>query len=59
MKYLYLQEGDTVCEGDEVEISNDGWRDPEKWVETTRAGVKAPNPNYISHRKYRRKIQGG
>ena len=54
--YYYLKEGDIIREGDEVDICNDGYRDDPKWVKTGCAGEKAPNPNYISHRQYRRKL---
>lgn len=54
-RYRQLEEGETVQEGDEVEISNDGWRDPPKWVKATGSiGHKAPCPHYPSHRKFRR-----
>lgn len=55
-KYYYLKEGDIIQEGDECEVSNN-WNDPEKWVDAgPTVGQRAPNPNYIAHRKYRRKI---
>jgi len=57
MEYYYLKEGDIIKEGDEVDLCNDGWRDKPKWKKTTCAGEKAPNPNFPSHRKYRRLIK--
>jgi len=55
--YLYLEKGDIIQEGDEVEMSN-GWNDEPRWQITTldNVGDQAPDPYYISHRKYRRKI---
>ena len=56
--YYYLESGDLIKEGDEIDACNDGWRDKAKWkVATNCIGQKAPNPRYPSHRKYRRKIK--
>ena len=54
--YRMLSEGEVIKEGDEVDICNDGWRDDPKWVTAKAIGKLAPNPNYPSHRRYRRKI---
>jgi len=55
--YYYLKEGEIVQEGDECEVSAN-WNDPPKWVPAGRTvGTPAPDPSYISHRKYRRLIQ--
>lgn len=56
MKYYYLQEGDTIKENDEVEVSN-SIKDDEKWQKTKCVGQKAPNPNYPAHRRYRRSVE--
>lgn len=56
-KYYYLKEGEIIQEGDEVEMSAK-WNDPPKWVPAANTvGQKAPDPAYISHRKYRRLIK--
>ena len=56
--YRLLEAGETIKEGDEVDVCNDGWRDPAKWVPAGHTvGQKAPDPAYPSHRKYRRAIQ--
>lgn len=56
--YYYLKEGETIQKGDEVEMS-DKYNDPPKWVKAKHdIGGKAPNPSFIAHRKYRRKING-
>lgn len=55
-EYYYLKEGETIQEGDEVEMSAK-WNDPPLWVPAANTvGQKAPDPAYISHRKYRRLI---
>ena len=56
VKYYYLKEGEIVQDGDEVEMSN-SIHDPEKWVEAANTvGQPAPDPQFISHRKYRRLV---
>ena len=58
MKYYYkLEEGEIIRKGDEVEISAN-YNDNAKWVvgNPKNIGSKAPNPNFISHRKYRRPL---
>lgn len=47
--YRQLKEGELIIEGDEVLVSSkEGWKD------TICVGTTAPNPNYTSHRLYRR-----
>jgi len=56
VKYYYLQEGEIVQEGDEVEMSNT-IHDPALWVPADNTvGQAAPDPAYPSHRKYRRLV---
>ena len=57
MEYYYLRKGNIIKKGDEVDICNDGWRDDPKWVKAKRVGEQAPDPQYVSHRQYRRKIK--
>lgn len=55
-EYYYLKEGEIIQDGDECEVSAK-WNDPPKWVPAGRTvGTPAPDPSYISHRKYRRLI---
>jgi hypothetical protein len=54
--YKYLNSGETILEGDEVDMCNDGWKEEPKWVRATCIGEKAPDPQYPSHRQYRRLI---
>ena len=55
-KYYYLKKGEVIKDGDEVEVSN-SWNDPAKWVKSENCiGQPAPDPSFISHRKYRRLI---
>ena len=56
VKYRRLAEGETIREGDEVDSCADGWRDEAIWKPTTCVGQKAPDPQYASHRQYRRKL---
>ena len=54
-KYRMLNEGETIQDGDEVDVCADGWRDPPDWQPSKHCiGEPAPNPNYPSHRVYRR-----
>lgn len=55
-KYYYLKEGEIIKDGDEVEVSQK-YNDDPKWVKATCIGQKAPDPKYMSHRKYRRLIE--
>lgn len=55
-KYRRLEHGEIIKEGDEVDGCRDPWRDAPKWEKTTCVGQKAPDPQFISHRIYRRKI---
>ena len=54
-KYYYLKKGEEIKEGDEVEMSAN-YNDPSKWVKANCIGQYAPDPKFISHRKYRRLI---
>lgn len=54
-KYYYLKKGEIVQEGDEVEVSAK-YNDNAKWVPATQIGCEAPDPSFMSHRKYRRLI---
>jgi len=56
MDYYYLKHGDIILKGDEVDMCNDGWRDDPLWVKATDIGSQAPDPQYPSHRRYRRII---
>ena len=56
-KYYYLKKGDIIQEGDEIDNCNDPWRDEALWVEAKHCiGEPAPDPQYVSHRQYRRLI---
>ena len=58
MGYRFLNFGEVIKEGDECDICNDGWRDKPKWVSARHmAGKTAPDPAYISHTSYRRKVK--
>jgi hypothetical protein len=59
--FRMLKEGEIIQAGDEVDASNDGWRDEPVWKLATCIGDKAPDPHYPSHRIYRRRlaVEGG
>lgn len=56
VQYRYLKEGEIIEDGDEVEMSNT-IHDPALWVPAENTvGQEAPDPAYVSHRKYRRLV---
>lgn len=55
-QYRYLEQGEIVKEGDEVDVCAGGYKDEPKWVKTTCVGDKAPYPSFMSHRRYRREV---
>lgn len=56
-EYYHLKHGDIIQEGDEIDNCGNPWHDDPKWVPvTSRIGEPAPDPQYVSHRQYRRKI---
>jgi len=57
MKYYYLKKDEIIKEGDECDVSMKYNEDP-KWVPAgNTVGKKAPDPQYMAHRTYRRKIK--
>jgi len=57
-EYYSLKEGDIIKAGDEIDRCNNAWHDDARWVEVKNCiGTPAPNPQYVSHRQYRRKIK--
>lgn len=56
VEYRYLKAGEIIEDGDEVEMSNT-IQDPATWVPAANTvGQEAPDPAYVSHRKYRRLV---
>lgn len=56
-EYRRLKYGEIIQEGDEIDSCRDGWRDVPIWVPvTTCIGEPAPDPQFPSHRQYRRKV---
>lgn len=52
-RYRELKKGEIIQEGDEFahEVGNDiFWMKPKPW----NIGTEAPDPSFISHRRYRR-----
>lgn len=56
-KYRRLEEGEIIQEGDEYDNCRNPWHDDAVWVPATCIGDRAPDPQYPSHRQYRRKIE--
>lgn len=56
--YRRLEEGEIIQEGDEYDNCNNPWKDDAVWIPVPymHIGQLAPNPNFVSHRQYRRKI---
>ena len=56
--YYYLEKGDIIKKGDEVDACCDGWRDDPVWEEVKyRIGCPAPDPQYPAHSIFRRKLE--
>lgn len=56
--YRSLKEGEVVQPGDELDCCRNPWRDYPVWRPAPQEdiGTRAPDPRYVSHRQYRRKI---
>ena len=57
--YRILKKGEIIQEGDETDRCADPWRDDPVWEPAGNVGQPAPDPQYPSHRVYRRKIKMG
>lgn len=56
-KYRRLEHGEIIREGDEIDACANAWHDEAKWVPVKSGfGEPAPDPQYVSHRQYRRRI---
>lgn len=55
-RYRNLEKGEIVQEGDEVDACGNPWRDNPVWKPVTQWNIPAPDPQYVSHRQYRRRI---
>jgi len=56
-EYRCLRKGEIIEEGDEVDVSTDGWRDEPVWKPIICVGQEVPDPQYPAHRQYRRKVK--
>lgn len=54
--YRILKKGEIIQEGDETDRCADPWRDDPVWELAGNIGQRAPDPQYASHRVYRRKV---
>ena len=55
-KYRRLKRGEIIQEGDEIDRCVDAWRDDPAWEPAGNIGEPAPDPQYPSHRQYRREV---
>lgn len=55
-QYRLLKKDEVIQDGDEFLKDGYGWDSPGKWVPATDIGGTAPDPQYPSHRIYRRKV---
>ena len=53
MNYRILEKGEIIKQGDECDVSN-GLKSDTVWRPAKCIGEPAPDPDYISHRVYRR-----
>ena len=53
-EYRRLKKGEIILEGDEIDSCVDAWRDDPAWEPAVNIGEPAPDPQYLSHRQYRR-----
>jgi hypothetical protein len=55
--YRYLRKGELIEAGDEIDGCSNPWKDWAEWkpVNVKNIGDPAPDPQYPSHRQYRRK----
>lgn len=56
--YRGLRKDEIIQAGDEIDSCVDPWKDDPRWVPVSEKsiGQRAPDPQYPSHRQYRRKI---
>ena len=59
MTHRRLKKGEVVKQGDEIDRCVDAWRDDPVWepVHPNDVGGVAPDPQYPSHRQYRRDVE--
>lgn len=55
--YRRLAHNEIIRAGDEIDRCGDPWRDEPKWepIHPSDIGQPAPDPQYVSHRQYRRR----
>ncbi|HUW08393.1 MAG TPA: hypothetical protein VM537_01630 [Anaerolineae bacterium] len=54
-QYRFLEAGERVRFGDEYDAAP-GWNDAPDWRPVTNPGMKAPDPSYPAHARYRRPV---
>ena len=55
-EYRRLEKDEIIQEGDEVDSCADAWRNVPVWGPAGNIGEPAPDPQYPSHRQYRRPL---
>jgi hypothetical protein len=56
--YRFLEKGEIVQEGDEVDACRDAMKDDPVWKPAVHSvGRPAPDPRFSSHRIFRRKVE--
>ena len=56
LSYRRLGHGEIIKPGDEIDRCCDPWRDDPVWEPAGNIGEPAPDPQYPSHRQYRRPV---
>lgn len=57
-RYRQLEKDEIIKFSDEYDASRDGWRDPPLWkrVKAAMIGQPAPDPQFIAHTTFRRRV---
>lgn len=61
MKYRRLEKDEIIRDGDEIDRCVNPWHDDPKWepVHPDDVGRLSPDPQFVSHRQYRRQLTEG
>lgn len=57
-RYRQLEKDEAIEFADEYDASPDSWRDPPRWtrVKAFMIGTRAPDPQFIAHTTFRRRL---
>lgn len=56
IRYRRLEKGEIIQCGDQIDRCANPWKDEAKWEPAGNIGEPAPDPQYPSHRQYRRPV---